>query len=115
MARGYSLVPMLQQPIPALINLDKNCLEVKASGKIIFLRRWSGPNRALCIMNFNNANVEFEMEFKEKNWKKALDSSESCWYGPGSLLPESIKNREKLRIRAFSLALYGNQDEEVYD
>jgi hypothetical protein len=39
-------------------------------------------------------------------WNKVIDSSDSTWNGPGSLLPERIQNNDQVTMHGQSVALY---------
>jgi maltooligosyltrehalose trehalohydrolase len=104
----YKELIRMRRVVPALANLDKSCLEVwKDEGKkVVFMRRWKDDNHIIAIFNFNKTDTTFNLSHYGMEWERVLDSSDKRWNGPGTLLPEYIKQGEEIMIRAESFALY---------
>lgn len=104
----YKELIRLRKKVPALFNLDKNKMEVSGveTDKLILLKRWHNDNQLYCIMNFNKKDISITADLGGGEWLKIIDSSDKIWMGPGSSLPEKIKNKDNLTIKALSLALY---------
>ncbi len=106
MLEFYRLLIRLRKEIPALSNLSKDGQNVFARDDLIFLYRWHGSSRVLCIMNFGKTQVDFRFDFEEKVWKKVVDSAEACWMGPGSSMPGLNNQTEKFHIKPESFVIY---------
>jgi maltooligosyltrehalose trehalohydrolase len=107
----YRELVRLRKEVPALANLDKDCLDVWADNekKVVFVSRWKDNNRTLALYNFNATEVKLDSLRLEEGMKRVLDSSEEKWDGPGSLLPDSISKDREMIIRPWSFALYANK------
>ena len=109
----YRELIRLRKAIPAIANLDKNCLEVWADEgkKVVFMRRWKDNDHILALFNFNKADEKINpcTSCPGMKWGKTLDSSDKKWNGPGTLLPEEIKEGVEIIMRAESFALYVNK------
>ncbi|MGV8074152.1 MAG: malto-oligosyltrehalose trehalohydrolase [Syntrophobacteraceae bacterium] len=108
----YKSLIGLRKETPALVEPDKErlnvlCLEDQG---IILMERWDRNDscRVLCLFNFNREDAGIALdEFAYKGmWRKRLDSSESRWNGPGSLLPDSIGCGEEIFLRGHGLSVY---------
>ena len=78
-------------------------MHVLASG----LRRWSGDDESLIIINFDAAPQKFETSFVSGSWTKVIDSAEAKWQGKGSALERTIDGDRATTVeiagRAFAL------------
>jgi maltooligosyltrehalose trehalohydrolase len=113
----YQALLKLRQTSAALAHaaLDRQSYEVAAieDQKLLRLRRWQGSSQVLCLMNFNQQPVEVSMALPPGTWKKALDSADTRWEGPGSTLPdvmpterESTVPQQQLSIAPHSVVVY---------
>ncbi|MEW6162761.1 MAG: malto-oligosyltrehalose trehalohydrolase [Nitrospirota bacterium] len=104
----YKNLIRLRRDIPALSNLDKECLDLYGleDKRVLFMRRWKDNSEVFFIFNFNNADIGITAPLTEEIWRKILDSSENIWNGPGTFLPEKMTKGEKIIVRSHSLALY---------
>lgn len=104
----YKHLIKLRRETPALSNLDKDSLDVDGfeESKILCIKRWKDNSNIFCIFNFHELDMNFIFSLSENNWQKSIDSSDSAWNGPGSLLPEKIKGGEELTLRGRSFAMY---------
>lgn len=104
----YKHLITLRRQTPAFSNLDKSKLDVYGfeKDKIFCMRRWASDNEVFCIFNFQESDINYMFSLTENNWMKMLDSSDSTWNGPGSLLPENITSGEELTLRGRSFAMY---------
>ncbi|HWQ19979.1 MAG TPA: malto-oligosyltrehalose trehalohydrolase [Methanotrichaceae archaeon] len=98
----------LRRDTPALANLSKDNLDAcGAEGeKMVLIKRHHNNSRALCLMNFNSRAVEVTFPSRKEAWKKAVDTSEKRWMGPGSSAPSEIETSEKFDIEPLSFILY---------
>ena len=74
--------------------------------KVIMVERWHGESRVVIIINMNSSDVSIMPVKDGLVWRKILDSSDSEWNGPGTLLNENINGSNEGVMRAHSLALY---------
>jgi maltooligosyltrehalose trehalohydrolase len=56
----------------------------------MYLHRRRGRSEILAVLNFSKEPVQWLPPLDGARWQKVLDSSESCWEGPGSALPDVI-------------------------
>jgi maltooligosyltrehalose trehalohydrolase len=106
----YEYLLKLRRRLPALSYHSKKNLDVKSLGNdgILFLSRWKGTNHILSLFNFNENERTLKISLSKGNWEKVLDSSDKKWKGPGSLMPETIKEKgnNKITLRGRSVILY---------
>ena len=105
----YRTLIQLRRTIPSLRNLRKDALDVSVAreDKIIAVRRWHEDDQVLYIMNFNaEARRYTTFELSAGSWKKALDSSEERWMGPGSTIPDTIPSENNLLLQPSAIVLY---------
>ncbi len=104
----YQKLIVIRKSFPAFASFDREAMGVWSleEEKLIFYRRWYNRNEIFCTMNFNNKDVSFCVELCAGKWKKAIDSSDQQWRGDGSLLAETIQDKQQLKIRATSFAVY---------
>jgi maltooligosyltrehalose trehalohydrolase len=104
----YKHLITLRKTTPALSNLNKQTLDVEGlkKDKILCMRRWTADNEVFCIFNLQELDMSCMVPLPESTCAKMLDSSDSTWNGPGSLLPEKITTGEELTFRGLSFAMY---------
>jgi maltooligosyltrehalose trehalohydrolase len=104
----YKHLITLRRETSALSNLDKSTLDVYGfeQDEIFCMRRWTRDNEVFCIFNFQETDMNYMAFLPGSTWEKMLDSSDSAWNGPGSILPEKITAGEELTLRGRSFALY---------
>jgi len=104
----YKHLIVLRRHTPALSCLDKDRLDVNGfeEKKILYIRRWKGNSDIFCLFNFHASDMKVLLTLPDSTWEKILDSSDSTWNGPGSLLPEKISTGEELALRGRSVVLF---------
>jgi maltooligosyltrehalose trehalohydrolase len=106
----YQQLIRLRREMPALSELDRSRLEVSVipEATVITMRRWDGFNAShvYALFNFERNDVNIGVAMPEGTWSRAIDSSDSLWNGPGSLLPERIRNSDHVTMHGQSVALY---------
>lgn len=106
----YHKLITLRRESPALSRLSKEHMEVKGleDARILLVRRWSADDESqvCCVFTFNSDDVTIAPALPNGLWKKALDSADSAWNGPGTLLPEMIRQGDELVFRGTSAAVY---------
>jgi maltooligosyltrehalose trehalohydrolase len=91
----------LRRELAPLAELRKEQCDVLGfdNQRVLMLRRWSGNEVAMLTMNFNTVPAALSPPMAAGRWRKALDSSESRWEGPGSSLPAEIERAESVELR----------------
>jgi maltooligosyltrehalose trehalohydrolase len=104
----YKCLMKLRKSIPALSSIDKQCLDVCGleDRKVLLIRRWRALSNVFCIFNFSVADTRLTIPLTEGVWRKALDSAEDLWNGPGTVLRERITLNEEVTVRSRSVVLY---------
>jgi len=108
----YKHLLSLRKTIPALSSLDKKNLTVNGleGEKIIFMRRWKDSTHVFIIFNFNCSRVKIIPPVLDGGWEKMIDSSETIWNGPGSLLPKELNAGDEITIRGFGFVMYNKEN-----
>jgi maltooligosyltrehalose trehalohydrolase len=107
----YRALMRCRKEIPSLSHLRKTEMDAEGCSEApaIVMRRRCGEDRILGIFNFSEATANVDVFMEQGLWQKALDSSDSKWEGPGSVLPESLRSngaKFPFKINPFSFALY---------
>ena len=104
----YRTLIGLRTGTPAVANLDKTAMDVwhEEQARLILMRRWHGDSHVFCILNFNSNEVMFDAKLPEGSWEKVLDSSETSWLGPGTMLPTMIQGGRCLSVQPLTIAVY---------
>lgn len=76
------------------------------SQNILFWQRHWETVQWLCLMNFSDQTQVFSFSEIPETGRKILDSSDSGWGGPGSLLPAEPAGTTELKMPSLSLCLY---------
>jgi maltooligosyltrehalose trehalohydrolase len=113
----YSRIIRVRKEIPALSNLDKASLDIsifEAEG-VVWTRRWTEAHdsNVVCIFNFNSNTTSLHISLPDGTWKKVLDSSDTVWNGPGSLIPEQLSARREITLNGHSVVLFSKAPTEV--
>jgi maltooligosyltrehalose trehalohydrolase len=112
--RFYRQLIELRGKIPALSHPDHKSVEVYESRAVdcVFMRRWDKEDQIFVCFHFGEEDAAFAMPLTGI-WRKALDSADAVWNGPGSLLPGVIDGgkKETLRMRGRSCALFRKGEE----
>ncbi|MBN1824214.1 MAG: malto-oligosyltrehalose trehalohydrolase [Endomicrobiales bacterium] len=81
-----------------------SCVPDGKKGAILVL--FKDRRKALCLaMNFGLRKETVKMAFNGR-WKKALDSSDRPWSGPGGICGDTIKKGQKLTMNPRSAVIY---------
>lgn len=104
----YQHLIRLRQTLPALRQRHRQAMATCSdeAQKLVGWRRWSEHQELYCWMNFNSEDVIVKPELLGRSWRKLLESADSQWLGPGSLLPETLAPAQPLTLRSQSLVLY---------
>lgn len=76
--------------------------------RTLLVRRWStdAESQVYCVFTFNANDVMISPALPNGRWRKALDSADRAWNGPGTFLPEMIRQGDELVFRGTSAAVY---------
>ena len=103
----YKRLIELRRTLPALARPSKDGLDVSVAGRgLLLLRRQRGGNQVFCALNFNKAEATFRIEIDGRDWRKRIDSADSFWGGPGSLLPDVAVAGQELTAAPLSFSLF---------
>jgi len=104
----YSRLISLRKELPPLADLSREHVraETGADDIVVVMHRAHGLSGAYVVMNFSGDEATFGAGLGAGNWKKAFDTAEEEWMGPGSLLPLVIKDGQDLTLRPYQGALY---------
>jgi len=105
----YKELIRLRKVTPALANLSKDTLEIKADeeNKAIIMHRWKDNSEVIAVFNFADGGVSIRLTVPVGQWRKYLDSAEERWQGSGSTIPDLISPSEgSLNIAPESFVLF---------
>jgi maltooligosyltrehalose trehalohydrolase len=103
----------LRKQIPALHHISKEGLGVsRLEERLLLIRRRHGESRVWFLMNFSSHELACRVELGIGRWRKLIDSSETRWMGPGSLMPGLCESSQRVTINALSFALYEKERRE---
>jgi maltooligosyltrehalose trehalohydrolase len=104
----YKELLRLRKGMPSLHTLNKKTMEVRAieKNKVMVVRRGNGRNAAVLLFNCGAADASFPSMFPDAPWAKVLDSADSLWNGPGSLLPKELKYNDTIVLRGHGIGVY---------
>jgi maltooligosyltrehalose trehalohydrolase len=76
--------------------------------RALVLRRWTDGQQVLACFNFGKNPARVTIDLRERSWRKALNSRDQRWGGPGSSLPEcwASDSNHSLTMEPYCLALY---------
>ena len=96
----YRQLMRLRKEIRALSSLNKENMEVVGLNqkKILLIRRWSDRDEALAVFNFSDVSGSVAVRVSPGRWKKAMDSADTCWRGPGSATPGDLFFSETISL-----------------
>ncbi|MGA1874635.1 MAG: malto-oligosyltrehalose trehalohydrolase [bacterium] len=106
----YQRLINMRKEMAALSALDRNKLYVSGfdGQRVIFMRRWQdeADSHLVSLFNFKKEEVRVAVSLPEGNWKKAIDSSDKIWNGPGSLSPGEIYSSGEITLNGYSFVVY---------
>ncbi len=104
----YQTMLKMRRHVPALMHLDKACLRVEGSDekKILVMKRWKGTSEVYIVSNFDADDREVIVSLNGSSWKRILDTSDTKWLGPGTLLPASVSGEKRIVVRKQSVVVY---------
>ncbi|HNU71216.1 MAG TPA: malto-oligosyltrehalose trehalohydrolase [Thermodesulfobacteriota bacterium] len=115
----YRILIQMRTAIPCLRSLDKEKMEVLSfpADQTLMVRRWTGASEALILFHCGDNRVLLNIGFPEGYWEKLIDTSETQWHGPGSLIPEVIQGGEDTELTlspwSFCVLIQSEEDDNV--
>jgi maltooligosyltrehalose trehalohydrolase len=106
--RFYRELIRMRKTVPAFASLEREGVDVSGderSGQVL-IRRSHPSGDMMCLLSFRGRETEIRCGLPEGTWKKVLDSSDTGWMGPGSLLPEKLEPEIPVRMRPHSFAVF---------
>ncbi|MBP7147944.1 MAG: malto-oligosyltrehalose trehalohydrolase [Acidobacteria bacterium] len=74
-------------------------VEACCEGDAVVVLQASGGAESALVLHFGDAARELELPLRAGAWRKALDSAEPAWRGPGSDLPALVHSGGRARAR----------------
>jgi maltooligosyltrehalose trehalohydrolase len=104
----YTELLALRRRNPVFSRLHRNGMKVDGSEKtrVVALTREHEGSRILVLLNFAVGMSRVDVPVGQGQWKKILDSSDSRWAGPGSVLPDRFDNPEGLQVGGHAIAVF---------
>ncbi len=103
----YRQLIRLRKEIPALCHLNKRDMAVsKSQEHLLIVRRWHRKSSVCLLMNFHAGATASRVDLGQGKWQKILDSSETRWVGPGSLMPRLLSGDQWIEINPWSFSVY---------
>ena len=65
-------------------------VDLAGTGHTIVMRRWEGDRELIALFHFGGTTETVEVNVKEPEWKKLLDSADPRWLGRQSAIPAAI-------------------------
>ena len=106
--RWHQTLLQLRNQHPVLRQRQERAIEAGSlePKSIVWWRRWAGDQQLLCLLNFDQLDVEFAPAGWRNEWRKLLDSADTQWGGVGSTLPETLAPGQTVKMQPQSIALY---------
>jgi len=97
----YKELIRLRKTHAALALLSHDTLEVCAGSQpsVLLIRRRFEDDRVCLVLHLNESAVNAKLEILEGTWAKILDSSDTRWNGPGTLIPAQIESSGEISLR----------------
>jgi len=96
----YRKLIRLRRKLPALVNADKENLEVITTynEKVLFLRYWSNQDEVCIMFSFNDMETSLTLPVPPGYWHKRLDTAEEEWLGEGGTVPAELESTGEVTI-----------------
>jgi maltooligosyltrehalose trehalohydrolase len=97
---------------PALRSRRPEDLDVTRAGQAYLLERRNGRERFWCALNFGDAPARLELPAGGA-WRKAWDSAEARWDGPGSAAPDTADGGSEIEAPPMSALAYERREADL--
>ncbi|MGH9359823.1 MAG: malto-oligosyltrehalose trehalohydrolase [Terriglobia bacterium] len=96
----YRELIRLRKTYPALRRLSKKDIDVRnwEKERVLVVRRWDGFSEAVLILSFGPETVSVVFSLPPGVWRKALDSKNAKWDGPGSSVAEQLESSGSVTV-----------------
>lgn len=95
---------------------DASHIEVSRAGgrRIGTIRRWRDTRESFILFHAGEAPVQATIRLPEGRWKKALDSAEDQWGGPGSAIPDVVASEGEavMQLSPYAFLVLSKQTSE---
>jgi maltooligosyltrehalose trehalohydrolase len=101
--------------MPALRCLSKDKMDVISleEDRVLAVRRWNGASEALVIFNFSDRQISHFHSIPYGVWHKRFDSSDRCWMGEGTTVPDVIETpHDGITLQRYGVLLYEKEIED---
>lgn len=109
----YAQLIALRNGCRPLAWLDKKTMELEVHEKerLLLMRRWLQDDEVIVIFGFADRSVECPLAIPGGRWRKLLDSSEACWHGGGSCVPDHLESGglTTLEVPASAVVVFGRE------
>jgi maltooligosyltrehalose trehalohydrolase len=102
----YRYVIGLRKSRPGFADKTGMWIRCLTKKKVLHWHRRFVDRRMQCVMNFAEKQQRLKLYAPRVRWKKILDSAETTWLGPGSMLPEAVQSTEIVVIPPTSIVLF---------
>jgi len=99
----------LRKRLPVLAEPTRQGLQVAdwSGRRMLTVQRAKGEEKVLILLNFNAVSSNMQITgISAGRWCKVADSAERRWLGPGSLLPDHLREGCSVAVDGLSMALY---------
>ena len=80
------------------------------SAELLSLSIGEGAAQIAWLAHFGSENVVISRPFPEGTWRRLIDSGDTLWGGPGSLLPEHFESDAEIVLRPKSFSVFARED-----
>ncbi len=109
----YKRLVELRNSTPHLVSKKNMMVQSLPREKLLIWHRTRDTGQFQCVANFSQESQPFLLRAAEAGWNKVLDSADSRWAGPGSILPDEIHGRERVPIRPRSIAVFETRSQAI--
>ncbi|OHB67513.1 MAG: malto-oligosyltrehalose trehalohydrolase [Planctomycetes bacterium RBG_13_62_9] len=102
----YRCLVEVRNSIPHMVSKTNTTVQCLPRQRLLTWHRTHVRGRTQCVMNFSNESQTFLMGRPQSHWVKILDSADSAWAGPGSILPNEIAGRQRIVLLPRSVAVF---------
>jgi maltooligosyltrehalose trehalohydrolase len=108
MLEYYKFLLKMRKETAAFSHLDKDALDVTLFNRerVVTMQRLHNSSRAYVIFNFSSSSETVGADLPGGRWGTVLDSADTIWNGPGTLIPTKINPRDQLKLQPHSVAVF---------
>jgi maltooligosyltrehalose trehalohydrolase len=103
----YRRLVELRNSIPHVASKKNMMVQSLPRDRLLVWHRTHAYGQVQCIMNFSQDAQQFLLRGPQEHWTKVLDSADSQWAGPGSILPHEVPIRQRIPMQRRSIAVFG--------